>query len=30
MAEIVFTYGNYPSKDGAGTTFVEKPAQAPV
>ncbi len=24
-AELVFTYGNCPSKDDAGTTFVEKP-----
>lgn len=29
-AELVFTYGNCPSKDDAGTTFVEKPWQAPA
>jgi quercetin dioxygenase-like cupin family protein len=28
-AELVFTYGNCPSKDDAGTTFVERPWQAP-
>jgi quercetin dioxygenase-like cupin family protein len=28
-AELIFTYGNCPSKDDAGTTFVEKPWQAP-
>lgn len=29
-AELVFTYGNCPSKDDAGTAFVEKPWQAPA
>lgn len=29
-AELIFTYGNCPSKDDAGTTFVEKPWQAPT
>jgi len=28
-AEIIFTYGNCPSKDDAGTTFVEAAWQAP-
>ncbi len=28
-AELIFTYGNCPSKDDAGTTFVERPWQAP-
>ncbi len=28
-AELIFTYGNCPSKDAAGTTFVERPWQAP-
>lgn len=28
-AELVFTYGNCPSKDHAGTTFVEQPWQPP-
>ena len=29
-AELIFTYGNCPSKEDAGTTFVEKPWQAPT
>lgn len=29
-AELIFTYGNCPSKDEAGTTFVEKPWQEPA
>jgi quercetin dioxygenase-like cupin family protein len=28
-AELIFTYGNCPSKDDAGTTFVEQPWQGP-
>lgn len=28
-AELIFTYGNCPSKDAARTTFVERPWQAP-
>ncbi|MCS7234840.1 MAG: cupin domain-containing protein [Armatimonadota bacterium] len=29
-AELIFTYGNCPSKEDAGTTFVEKPWQQPT
>ncbi len=29
-AELIFTYGNCPSKEDAGTTFVEKPWQEPT
>lgn len=29
-AELIFTYGNCPSKDDAGTSFVEKPWHAPA
>ncbi|MER3457205.1 MAG: hypothetical protein C4304_10115 [candidate division GAL15 bacterium] len=30
IAELIFTYGNCPSKEDAGTTFVEEPWEEPT